>query len=92
MNFGLFLVFFTAFFLVFFIIQRTEPRRRLFVATLMMVVLVLAQRFANYRGYHTEAQVGFGAAVFINLMFWVIIGRYNPVGSSDDITVLGMDD
>ena len=32
------------------------------------------------------------AALMFNLFFWVILGRYNPPGSSDSIKVLGMDD
>jgi hypothetical protein len=31
-------------------------------------------------------------ALVLNLIFWVLIGRYNPPGSSDAIKVLGMDD
>jgi hypothetical protein len=31
-------------------------------------------------------------ALVLNLLFWVLIGRYNPTGSSDAIKVLGMDD
>ena len=32
------------------------------------------------------------AALIFNLLFWVLIGRSNPPGSSDSIKVLGMDD
>jgi hypothetical protein len=30
-------------------------------------------------------------AILINFVFWALIGRYNPVGSSDSITVIGRD-
>jgi hypothetical protein len=33
-----------------------------------------------------------GTALIFNLLFWVLLGRYNPPGSSDSIKVLGMDD
>lgn len=31
-------------------------------------------------------------ALVVNLLFWALIGRYNPPGSSDAIKVLGMND
>jgi hypothetical protein len=32
------------------------------------------------------------AAVVFNLLFWFLIGRYNPPGTSDDIIVFGKND
>ncbi len=32
------------------------------------------------------------AALLLNLLFWILIGRSNPPGSSDSIKVFGMDD
>jgi hypothetical protein len=78
--------------LVLFLVQRTESRRRLVVALIMAGVGLLIQRYANYRALHTEALIAFILALVINLLYWVIFGRYNPPGSSDDIQVLGMDD
>lgn len=31
------------------------------------------------------------AAVVVNIVYWALLGRYNPVGSSDSITVYGRD-
>ena len=31
-------------------------------------------------------------AVMVNLVYWALLGRYNPPGSSDAIKVFGMDD
>jgi hypothetical protein len=31
-------------------------------------------------------------ALVINLLYWALLGRYNPPGSSDAIKVYGMDD
>ena len=31
-------------------------------------------------------------ALVINLVYWALLGRYNPPGSSDAIKVFGMDD
>jgi hypothetical protein len=77
---------------LFLIVQRTEKRRRLAVALILAVLGLLIQRYANYRTLHSEALVAFVLAVVLNLLYWVVFGRYNPPGSSDDIQVLGMDD
>ena len=39
-----------------------------------------------------EAVLGLLIALVLNGLFWVLIGRYNPVSSSDDIRVMGLDD
>jgi len=78
--------------ILFLIVQRTEKRRRLVVALIMAVIGLLIQRYANYRTLHTEAFVALLVAAVINLLYWVVFGRYNPPGSADDIQVLGMDD
>jgi hypothetical protein len=73
-------------------IQRTESRRRLLVAVLLIVPAILLRNFINYREIQTEGWVALGLALLLNFLFWVLIGRYNPVHSSDEIQVLGMDD
>ena len=80
-EFVLLLVGFT---LLFFAFQRAESKRRLLVAVIMLVPGLLLQRYANYRGLHTEALVAFIVAIVLNFFFWVLIGRYNPPGSSED--------
>lgn len=75
-----------------FLIQRTEARRRLFVTLLMLVVGELIRRYVWYRDVHAEGQFALIVAVLFNFFFWILIGRYNPVGSSDRIRVLRMDD
>jgi hypothetical protein len=56
---------------------------------LLMLALVW---FVGVRQAWGEAFVALLIALFFNLLFWVLIGRYNPVGSSDNIRVLGLDD
>jgi hypothetical protein len=73
-------------------IQRTESRRRLLVAALLIVPAILLRNFINYREIRTEGWVALGLALLFNFLFWALIGRYNPVHSSDEIQVLGMDD
>jgi hypothetical protein len=46
---------------------------------------------ARIIAYNTLNLALFGAIVF-NLLFWVVIGRYNPPASSDEIRVLGPHD
>lgn len=92
MDFGALILLMLTFGVIFFLIQRAEARRRLVVAIIMAVVGIAAQRYANYRALHTEALIAFILALVFNLLFWVIFGRYNPPGSSEDIRVLGMDD
>ena len=49
--------------------------------------------WANFRDLGREFIFGLGIALLGNLLFWLFIGRYNPVGDSDAaIQVLGMDD
>ncbi len=72
--------------------QRSERKRRLFVAIVMLLTGELIRLYIWYRGYHTEGWVALITAIVINLLFWLLIGRYNPVGSSDRIRVYRMDD
>lgn len=77
---------------VMFVIQRTEAKRRRIVLFVMFFVIVVLVWLVNIRGAWGEAVIGFVVASVLNFLFYVLIGRYNPVGSSDDIHVLGMDD
>ncbi|NDJ62989.1 MAG: hypothetical protein GYB67_17850 [Chloroflexi bacterium] len=77
---------------MFLFIQRAEPKRRLLVAVITLLVGVLVRNYTFYRDVHTEAWVALGAALLLNFLFWLLIGRYNPVSSSDEIQVIGMDD
>lgn len=75
-----------------FVVQRAEPKRRLIVAIGMLLGGELIRRYVWYRDVHSEALFALVAAILLNALFWLLIGRYNPVGSSDQIQVLGMDD
>jgi len=75
-----------------FFIQRTEAKRRLVVLIIMGIPFLLLRNLAVFRDVEREAWVGLAIALVLNFLFWVLIGRYNPVGSSDQIQVLGMDD
>jgi hypothetical protein len=74
------------------LIQRTEAKRRLIIAILMAATGLLIQRYIAYREITSEANLSLALALVFNILFWLFIGRYNPVGSSDDIHVIGMDE
>ncbi len=74
------------------VIQRAEAKKRLLVMGILIIPAILIRNFAVYREVQTEGWVALVLAVILNLLFWVLIGRYNPVPSSDEIRVLGLDD
>ena len=75
-----------------FLIQRSENKRRRTVIYLMLFVAFLTWYWANYRGLNDVFFTSLIIALILNYLFWLLIGRYNPVGKSDDIQVIGMDD
>lgn len=75
------------------LIQRSERKRRLLVALVMLVPVELIRRFTIIRGVEGEMWAALGIALVLNFFFWLLIGRYNPVRKSEDeIQVIGMDD
>jgi hypothetical protein len=78
--------------LMLFILQRTEHGKRRLIVLLLLICAELIRRFVWFRGVHNEAWTALIAALVLNFLFWVLIGRYNPVGSSDQIQVMGLDD
>lgn len=93
MDGGLFALLLVGFSLIFLMIQRTEAKKRRLVIIVALVALELLRRFIVYRDINTEGIVAFVLALILNFLFWAIIGRYNPVKSSDEtIKVYGLDD
>ena len=82
-------IFYSGFLLM---IQRAEAKRRLLVAIILIPLGLFIHRYANGHGIGQESTTALAAALVFNFVFWITIGRYNPVGSSDDITVIGLDD
>lgn len=74
------------------LIQRSEPKKRRIVLILALVALELIRRFVWYRDIHSEALTAIAIALFVNAFYYLFIGRYNPVPTSDDIQVIGMND
>jgi hypothetical protein len=92
MDGGLFVLVWLVLTVVFLIIQRTERVKKRGVMFVMLLFAVPLAWFINLRDAWGGAVVALIAAVVMNWLFWVLVGRYNPVGSSDNIRVLGMDD
>ncbi len=92
MDGGIVLLLILSFGTILLVIQRTEARRRRVVMGIMFLVLLVLGWLINIRVAWGEAVIGLVIAAILNFLFYVLIGRYNPVGSSDDIRVLGMDD
>jgi hypothetical protein len=89
---GVFLLLFVILCTILFIIQRSEAKKRRGVAILMGLFGIVVVWYINTRQVWGEAILALIAALILNFLFWLLIGRYNPVGSSDNIRVLGMDD
>ncbi|MFQ3567364.1 MAG: hypothetical protein SNJ59_10225 [Aggregatilineales bacterium] len=92
MDLGITALLIVIFGLLMFFIQRTEAKKRLVVTLITLIALELIRRYVWFRDVHTEGWVAFITAFLLNFFFWLFIGRYNPVGSSDRIQVIGMDD
>lgn len=79
--------------LLFVMIQRTDPkRRRLFIAFAVLCLLVIRHYTYLISDLHEETLIGFLLGVALSGAFWLLIGRYNPVTTDDEIRVMGMDD
>lgn len=123
MNTGGWLLLTALFGTLIFLVQRSEPQRRLVSFIILLIVALVVWRYAIYRmsgecdlilagdsilkafcdsnlpiRRHAE-QIAITTtnwailtAVFVNVLFWILIGRSNPPRSSDVIQVLGMKD
>ena len=79
--------------LLFVLIQRTDPkRRRLSIAFVALCLLIIRHNAFLKGDLHEETIIAFALAFVLSGMFWLLIGRYNPVAADDEIQVMGMDD
>ena len=90
---GQFAYVFIVFSILWIVGQRIAKRhQRMFrVATILFAVLWLSWRFGQFPWEMVSALV---ASLFLSFVFWLLIGRYNPVDNADDtqIKVYGLDD
>lgn len=74
-------------------IQRTEPKRRRLAAIVVLPILLVIRQYAFLKGdLHEETLLAFIVGFVLSLLFWLLIGRYNPVGRDSEVKVIGMDD
>ncbi len=74
-------------------IQRAEPARRRLVAGFVLICLLIIRHNAFIKDdLHDETLLAFVLGLFLSALFWLLVGRYNPPGNSDEIRVIGMDD
>ncbi len=74
-------------------VQRTEPARRRLAFILAAICLLVIRHNAFLKSHlHEETLLAFVFALLLSLLFWLLIGRYNPVRSDDSVRVIGMDD
>jgi hypothetical protein len=66
--------------------EKTRRTVRRFIALLAFILWVWRWHL------RTEHVLGLVLALFVSFLFWLLIGRYNPVGNSDEIKVFGMND
>lgn len=79
--------------LLFILIQRTDPkRRRLSIAFVVLCLLIIHHNTSIKNDLHEETLLAFVLGVLASGLFWLLIGRYNPVDKEEEIQVMGMDD
>ncbi|MCY3866683.1 MAG: hypothetical protein OXG68_14695 [Chloroflexi bacterium] len=79
--------------LLFILIQRTDPnRRRLSIAFVLLCLLIIHHNTSIKNDLHEETLLAFLLGVLLSGLFWLLVGRYNPVDNEEEIQVMGMDD
>ena len=71
--------------------QRIARRhQRMFYGFVVSMGILLMIRYEQ----QLENIIGYAIALFVGFVFWLLIGRYNPVGDEDNegIKVYGLDD
>jgi hypothetical protein len=72
--------------------QRADRKRRFWVLAFVLLLGELTRRWAAFEALDTEYWTALAIALVLNGLFWLLIGRYNPPGTGEDIKVLGLDD
>ncbi len=75
------------------LIQRTEKTKRRIVWVLVLICFLVIRHNAFIKeDLHEETLLAFAGGFLFSGLFWLLVGKYNPVGTSDEIHVIGMDD
>ena len=79
--------------LAFLIFQRTERKRLWLIAVFMVVpLLAITWYWASFKDQERVFIFAVGISLVLNALFWLLYGRRNPPGSSDDIKVIGSEE
>lgn len=74
-------------------VQRTERKRRWIVALIAIIPIgYMTYQWGILKEQQNIVLIAAGAALALNVLFWLFWGRKHPVGSSDSIKVIGMED
>jgi hypothetical protein len=92
MDGGAILLLTLAFTVLMLIYQRAEATRKRIVGICVGAAGLAIAWYAARGNLAREIIVGLALSLVLSYGFWLLIGRYNPVRSSDEIRVLGMDD
>lgn len=92
MDWQTFFVLFMLFSLLLLIRQRADPTKKNAVRNFVVFSIGLIGIYVWWNSTIQEAISAFVASIIFSGLFWILVGRYNPVSSSDDIKVLGLDD
>ena len=75
------------------LIQRTDPKRRRLAVAFVALCFLIIRHNAFIKGHlHEETLLALVIGLALSGLFWLLIGRYNPVDADDGIQVIGMDD
>jgi asparagine N-glycosylation enzyme membrane subunit Stt3 len=92
MNWQAYLILTTVLGILLLIEQRADPSSRKAVRYFTYFSLLLLAIYVWWYGSFREAGLALISAGLFAGLFWLVVGRYNPASSSEDIRVLGMDD
>ena len=71
---------------------RVESKHRRIVTLCVLLGIFAIYQFSV--GHHAESEgwIAMILALVLNFLFWLLVGRYNPPSTDDEIKVIGLDD
>ncbi|NWF68641.1 MAG: hypothetical protein HXY40_06120 [Chloroflexi bacterium] len=75
-----------------FTVFRVEAKHRRIVGLSVVLGLFMVYQYALGHRSEGEYWLALGVAGVLNALFWLLIGRYNPPRSDEEIKVIGLDD
>ena len=93
MDWSQFFIVFIVFSVLWILAQRISTRhQRMF--RIFIILFAIAWMSMRLNLFFWELILGISASLVMSFLFWLLIGRYNPVGNRDEegIKVFGLDD